>query len=83
MTDKICQEKDICRQSISGHFRTLTFIVETIYPIDAGTFVVPSQEEEALWVLDLVGKEKANGLQGLLPPIHVVTEKEVVGFWWE
>ncbi len=61
----------------------LTFIVETIYPVDAGTFVVPSQEEEILRVLDLVGKEKANGLHRLLPSVHVVAEKEVVGFWWE
>ena len=38
-----------------------TFVVEAVYAIDRGTLVVPSQEEEVLGVLDLVGEEKADG----------------------
>ena len=41
--------------------------------------MIPAQEEEVLGVFDLVGQQKADGLQGLLAPIHVVAEEEVVG----
>jgi hypothetical protein len=41
--------------------------------------VVSTQNEEVLGVLNLVGKEKANSLEGLLSTVDVVTEEEVVG----
>jgi cell division protein ZapA (FtsZ GTPase activity inhibitor) len=41
--------------------------------------VVTTQDEEVLGVLDLVGKEQADGLQGLLATVDVITEEEVVG----
>jgi hypothetical protein len=41
--------------------------------------VVAAQDEEVLGVLDLVGQEKADGLEGLLATVDVVTEEEVVG----
>jgi len=44
----------------------LTFIVESIDPIDAGALMVASQEEKVLWVFDLVGQKKAYGFQRLL-----------------
>ena len=45
----------------------LTFVVESINPVDAGTLVVPSQQEEILGILDLVRQQQANSLQTLLP----------------
>ena len=59
---------------------SFALIVETIDTVDRGTLVVATQDEEILWILDLVGKEQANGLEGLLATINVVTEKEVVSF---
>jgi hypothetical protein len=47
-------------QSVNGAItiaNRLTLIVETVYPVDTGAFVVPSQNEEVFWVFDLVGEE--------------------------
>jgi hypothetical protein len=58
---------------------TLALIVETIDTVDGGALVVASQDEEVLGVLDLVGQEEADGFEGLLSTVDVVTEEEVVG----
>ena len=58
---------------------SLALIVETVDAVDGGTLVVAAQDEEVLGVLDLVGQEKADGLEGLLATVDVVTEEEVVG----
>ena len=62
---------------------SLALIVETVDAVDGGTLVVAAQDEEVLGVLDLVGQEKADGLEGLLATVDVVTEEEVVGLRWE
>lgn len=41
---------------------TLAFIVEAIDSVDGGTLMVSSEQEEVLWVLDLVCKEEADCL---------------------
>ena len=41
--------------------------------------MVAPEEEEVLRVLDLVGQQQADGLQRLLPPVHVVPQEQVVG----
>ena len=46
-------------------------------------FVVTTKEKEVLRVFDLVGKEQANSLKGLLAIVHVIAKKEVVSLWWE
>jgi len=38
-------------------------------------------EREEIYELDLVREQQADGLQRLLPSIHVVSEEEVVGLW--
>ena len=45
--------------------------------------MVSTQNEEVFRVLDLVCKEEADGLEGLLATVDVVTEEEVVSLWWE
>jgi len=45
--------------------------------------VVASQDEEVLRVLDLVRQEQADGLQGLLASINVVTKEQVICLGWE
>lgn len=62
---------------------TLALIVETVDTVDGRALVVTAEDEEVLWVLDLVGEEKADGLERLLSSVDVVTEEEIVGFWWE
>lgn len=57
----------------------LALIVETVDTVDRGTLVVSTQNEEVLRVLDLVGKEEADGLERLLATVDVVTEEKVVG----
>jgi len=56
-----------------------TFIIEAVYSVDAGHFMIASEKEEVLRVLDLVGQQETDGLHGLLPSIHVVPQKQVVG----
>ena len=44
--------------------------------------MVVSQHEEVLWILDLVCEQQTYYcLEGLLPAVNIVTEKQVVTFW--
>jgi len=61
----------------------LAFVVETVDSVDGGALVVSSEDEEVLWVFDLVGEQKADGLEGLLSTIDVISQEEIVGLWWE
>lgn len=45
--------------------------------------MVATQNEEVLGVLDLVGQEKADGLERLLATVDVVTKEQVVCLWGE
>jgi hypothetical protein len=40
--------------------------------------MVPTKDEKVFRILDLVRQEQANGLQALLPSVHVVTEEQVI-----
>ena len=40
-----------------------TLIIEAVYPIDAGAFVVATKNEKVFWVLDLVSEEQTDRLQ--------------------
>lgn len=57
---------------------TLTLVIETVYPVDGGTLVVPSQQEKVLWVFNLVCQQQADGLQRLLPSVHIISQKQIV-----
>ena len=57
----------------------LALIVEAVDAVDGRTFVVSSEEEEVVWEFDLVGEEKADGLDTLLASVDIVAEEEVVG----
>ena len=52
---------------------SLTLIVEAVDTVDRGAFVVTTEDEKVLGILDLVGKEEANGLERLLATIDVIT----------
>ncbi len=40
--------------------------------------MVPAQQEEVLGVLDLVGQQQADGLQRLLPSVHIIAQEQIV-----
>lgn len=61
----------------------LTLIIETVYSVDWSTLVVSPQQEEVLWIFDFVGQQETDSLQRLLPPVHIVAQKQVVAFWRE
>ena len=61
----------------------LAFVVEAIDPIDRGTLVVSTKDEEVLGILDLVGQQQADRLERLLPTVDIVSEEQIVGFRWE
>jgi hypothetical protein len=42
-----------------------------------------SQQKEILWVFNLVRQEQANGFEGLFSAVDIVSEKKIVGVWWE
>mmetsp|Transcript_76523 Transcript_76523/g.211814 ORF Transcript_76523/g.211814 Transcript_76523/m.211814 type:complete len:264 (-) Transcript_76523:157-948(-) len=56
----------------------LALVVEAVYPVDARALVVPAQDEKVLGVLDLVRQQQADGLQALLPAVHIVAQEEIV-----
>lgn len=62
---------------------TLTFVVKSVYSVDAGAFVISTQEEKVLGILDLVRQQKTNGFQRLFSSIHVIAQKQVIGFGWK
>lgn len=61
----------------------LTFIIETIYSVDWSTLVISPQQEEILRVFNFVGQQETDGFQRLLPPVHIVSQKQVVALWRE
>jgi hypothetical protein len=42
--------------------RKRTFVIKAINPVNTGTFVISTENEEVFWIFDLVGKEQADGL---------------------
>jgi hypothetical protein len=62
---------------------SLALVVETVDTVDRCALVVAAEDEEVLGVLDLVCQQKADGLEGLLAAVDVVTEEEVVCLRWE
>ena len=67
----------------SDRVPAFAFVVETVDSIDLRTFVIASQKEEVLGILDLVAEKKANGLDRLLSTVNVVTKEKIVRFGWE
>lgn len=45
--------------------------------------MVATQNEEVLWILDLVGQQEADGFERLLATVDVVAKEQVVRLWGE
>lgn len=54
---------------------SFALIVESIDTVDRGTLVVAAKDEKVLRVLDLVCKQKADGFEGLLASVNIVSEE--------
>jgi len=54
---------------------TTALVIEAVYPVDACTLMVPSKNEEVLWVLDFVCEEKTDNLKRLLSTINIVAKE--------
>lgn len=59
---------------------SLAFIIEAVYTVDRGAFVITTENKEVLGVLDLICKEQANCFQRLLSTINIIAKEEVVRF---
>jgi hypothetical protein len=44
-------------QSPARQQKKRTFVIKAVYPVDTGTLVVASEDEEVFWIFDFVGKE--------------------------
>lgn len=51
----------------------LALIVEAVDSVNGSTFVVTTQDEEILGVLNLVSQEQTDSLERLLATIYVIT----------
>lgn len=71
------------RLSVVDHLDRPTLVVEAVDPVDTRALVVSTQDEKVFRVFDLVCQQQADGLEGLLAPVYVIAEKEVVCFRWE
>lgn len=69
--------------SVSMHVIILTLIVEAVYSVNRCTLMVSSQQKKVFWVLYLVSQQEADGFQGLLASVYIVTQEQVVALWWK
>jgi hypothetical protein len=61
----------------------LALVIEAVNAVDRRAFMIATENEEVLRILDLVGKQQADCLKRLLPSVNIVAKKQIVGFWWE
>jgi len=50
-------------------------VVESVYAVDGGAFVVSAEDEEIFGVFDLVGEEEGDYFEGLFAAVYVVAEE--------
>jgi len=68
------------------HFNAVASLAFIIEPVNSGngcTFVISSQGEKIVRVFCFVGKHQCDGLEALLAPIHIVTQKHVIARRWK
>jgi len=55
-----------------------TFIIKTVNPINASTFMVSTQKEEIFRVLNFVREQQRDNLQRLFSTINIVPQEKIV-----
>mmetsp|Transcript_23933 Transcript_23933/g.47503 ORF Transcript_23933/g.47503 Transcript_23933/m.47503 type:complete len:126 (-) Transcript_23933:355-732(-) len=61
----------------------LAFVIETVNAVNGGALVISSKDKEIFGVFDLIRQKEANGLEGLLPTVHIVPQEDVIGLGGE
>ena len=61
----------------------LTFIIKPVYPIDTGTFMISTQDEEVLRIFDLVSEKKTYSLQRLFASVNIIAQEKIIRLRWE
>uniref|UniRef100_A0A0A8YB81 TOPP4 n=1 Tax=Arundo donax TaxID=35708 RepID=A0A0A8YB81_ARUDO len=56
----------------------LALVVEAVDAVDGGALVVAAEEEEMLRVPELVRQQQADGLDAVIPAVHVVAQEQVL-----
>lgn len=56
----------------------LALVIETVDAVNGRTLVVATENEEVFRILDLVGEQDADRLEGLLATVNVVTKENVI-----
>jgi len=67
----------------SNGVTSLAFVVEAVNTVDLGTFMVSSEEEEVLGVLNFVAKKQTHRLDRLLSSVNVIAQEKIVCLRWE
>ena len=57
---------------------SFALVIETVYTIYIGAFMVPSQQKEVVGELDLEAEQQRKSLDALLAAVHVVSQEQVV-----
>jgi len=61
----------------------LTLVIEPVNAVNGGALVISSKDEEIFGVFDLIRQKEANGLERLLPTVHVIPQEDVIGLGGE
>lgn len=65
-----------------ARIEAIAVIAKTVELVDVGAFVISAEHEKVFPVEDLVTEEEANCLEALKAAVNVISEEEIVGFWW-
>ena len=61
----------------------LALIVEAVYAVDRCALVVPTQNKEIFWILDLVREKQAYCFERLFASVDIIPKEEVICFRWK
>lgn len=64
-----------------GRESPLALVVEPIEVVQAGALVVAAQQEKILRIPRLQGQQQGQRFDGLLAPVHIVAEEQIVRLW--
>eukprot|EP00449_Zooxanthella_nutricula_P004904 CAMPEP_0198522210 /NCGR_PEP_ID=MMETSP1462-20131121/21401_1 /TAXON_ID=1333877 /ORGANISM="Brandtodinium nutriculum, Strain RCC3387" /LENGTH=176 /DNA_ID=CAMNT_0044251867 /DNA_START=136 /DNA_END=662 /DNA_ORIENTATION=+ len=62
---------------------SLALIVEAVNPGDRRALMVSAQQEKILWIFGLVGEHQRDRFEGLLAPVDVIAQEDVIALWGE
>ena len=64
---------------LSPHFGIIpsfALVIKAVHPVNLMAFVISSEQEEVIWVLDFVCHQQANCFNALFASINVVPHKQ-------